>query len=568
MKKRNLILPLLITILISVISCSGAKKKADILVTDAGVFPRYLELIPSDTPYVFASTEALPEQVVDILIEKMRPMTDTVAKSSILKGNAELTAIWEEVGKKLLAPKGFEALGLVKSPTFVVYGVGVLPAVRIQIGDGKKVRELFVRLEQRLGLKSTEETIGTQSFWSYSDGSDTIAPFAIIGDELVFGLTHTNAAEVYTKYLLGITKPAESFAKANKFEQIGTEYGFMKFLVGYVDFAKVFESMTVESTSLNSTIAGLLPNFRQNQDAVCGQEFSSLIAHAPRMVFGYDKFDTQVAVGRVGIEITNGLSEEVAATKTSMPLTGVKVPDTILTASAGFDVGKLINLVQSRMSAIAQTPFQCKQSFFRTINAGARNAAALSIIPPAITGIKGGSFGLRNVESVDVSNGDPNVWPKFKNYIDGYALVSGDNPRGLLNVMSLMLPEFSDIKIKEDLAPVPLTLPSHVDEFKNPSVLLSNQYLALTAGMTTAADLGAILKTTTDNPSSPFAEIRYNMSSYSDLMERVFMQGGRASSSEKEMVKSVGTIFGDSETVVEFIPEKRGFFVKFEQPLK
>lgn len=568
MRKRNLILPILLVILAGVISCSSPQKKTEVLVTEAGIFPRYLELIPADTPYVFASTEALPEQVVDVLIEKFRPLTDSVSKSPLMTQSSEFKALWEEVGQKLMDPKGFETLGLVKSPTFVVYGVGVLPVVRMQIGDGQKVRELFLRLEQRLGAKSTEETLGNQTFWSYTS-REAVMPFAIIDDELVFGFTHQNAADVYTRHLLGETKPVDSFAQANKIEQITTEYGFMKFFAGFIDFGRIFESMTVESESLNSTIAGLLPDFRETIDPICGQEISSLINHAPRMVFGYDKFDTNMAVARVGLEITNGLSAEVANTKTSLPLAGVQVPDTLATIAAGFDVGKFISIVQSRASQIKDAPFKCDQSFFRNINEMARNSAMISMIPPAITEIKGARFGIRDIENVDVSNGDPNVWPKYKNYIDGFALVKGDNPRGLFDVMSLLLPEFSEIKIADDLVPVPLTLPSHVDEFKNPSVMLSKQFMALTAGPTTANDLGTILKSATPKKDTPFAELRYSMSSYFDLMERMFMnRGPGVSDSEKDMFKNASQIFNKGETVMEFIPEERGFFMKFEQPLK
>ena len=563
--KRNLLFTLLISVLVLVISCSTAKKKADVLVTQSGVFPRYLELIPSDTPYVLASTEALPEQVVDLLLEKFRPLAKKVGNSSFIKRVPAMEVLWEEVGQKLLDPKGFETLGLVKSPTFLVYGVGVLPVFRIQISDGEKVRALFKRVESRIGITSHEEKRGEQFFWSYTN-ADAILPFAVIGDELVFGITHRDAAQLYAKHLMGEVKPKNSFAQANKIEQITAEYGFTRFLVGFVDFRKIFESLVVESTSLNSQIAGLLPGFRSTLDPVCNKEISELIEQAPRMVMGYDKIDSKVMIARVGLEVNNGLAADVAATKTSLPLSGQTVPDTLLSVSAGFDFGKLINVVQARVRAIQDAPFQC--SSFRKINDMASNSAALAMIPPAITEIKGFAFGLRDVENIDVSNGDPNTWPKYKNYVDGYAAIRSDNPRNLLDVLSLALRDLPMAKITQDLSPINLTLPPGVDEFKKPSLMLSNTYLGLSAGMTTAQDLGKALKEATDKASTPFGEVRYKMAAYFDIMEKITNQNMGSNDEEtKEILGSMKSIFNSSESTIEFIPEERGFFVRFEQTL-
>lgn len=565
MKIRKLIFAILVGLLAISVACSGAKKKTEKLVTDTGVFPRYLELIAEDTPYAIAAMEPVPESIIDLWIEKTRSIVTSRFSVDMYSNEPILSALYEEIILKLYEPKGIESLGLMKSPRFVFYGIGILPAFRMEISDGSKVHALIKRLETRIGVKPVEEKLGNQKFWSYSN-NDIVVPFAIVDNELVIGFSNVNAAEFFTSYLLGVKRPAKSFAQVNHLKQVASEYGFLNYLTGFVNLKEIYNALFVDSKSLNSQITDFIPALREAEiKPVCVNEWSGLLVQMPRIVFGYDKLSETKAMGRLGLEVKNSLPADLAATKTSSTFFANGPRDSKIVAGFGFDVGKALNIVRDNLRKIQNNPFQCKNEISRALNEMARNAHMLSMAPPAISTLKGGVIGLRDVERIDLAKGKPNVWPKTKVIIDGYIAFRSDNPRALLDVLSLAEPLFSSLSIKEDLKPVALIFPPRMDELVKPAALLSPKYLALTSGNTTAADLSQALGTALDTPSSPFAFIRYDMGKIIDLLHKIAPENERDSAEFKQLLDSKALLEG--ETVFEFYPEERGFFTKFTHSL-
>ena len=129
--------------------------------------PAFMDLIPADTPYAFVSSRQLPTEAMDKIFGAFEPL---------------LKKLDEEIGKELARPAGdgmddkigraiaeelkgnlnkagLEKMGLSTTPRFAVYGVGVLPVFRFELGNPKALTDMIGRVETKAGAKENDRPL-------------------------------------------------------------------------------------------------------------------------------------------------------------------------------------------------------------------------------------------------------------------------------------------------------------------------------------------------------------------------------------------------------------------------
>ena len=125
-----------------------------------------LKYIPADTPYVLASTEPFPKELID----KFEPTVDEILKAyqSILQHvleehlveisageggdekSAHLRGVAEEF-MKLMSLEGIRGAGIESGSAFAFYVNGLLPVWRFELSDSELFDAAVARIEEKLG---------------------------------------------------------------------------------------------------------------------------------------------------------------------------------------------------------------------------------------------------------------------------------------------------------------------------------------------------------------------------------------------------------------------------------
>jgi hypothetical protein len=421
--------------------------------------PEFLKLIPSDTPYVFANFEAVPKPVLDKMFKAMEPMI-AEAEKAIAKeietnqgDNPEakmVRAVLEEL-KGNLSVAGLEKLGLGTDVRFALYGVGVMPVFRLQVKDGAALKALIARVEEKGGQKAPTKKLGDVEYWGIQEDGMTGA-VAIIGNELVGALAPDAAADKVLAMAFGQTKPEKSLADTGALQDVLKKYGFQPYGVGMIDAKIVADTLLGASSGLNAEVFASVQAAMPPLSADCKGEIQGMVAKAPRMVFGYDKFTADEIAATYVVELDGGLAKELAGLRAPVPgLSGLPEGKPLMAFGVGLDIAKTIEFAKGKAKAIAAAPYKCE--LLQDLNQSATMAAQQlesAPIPPFVTGVKGAYV---VVKDADLSAG---MGPQALGSVKAYGVLSADKPDELVTMLKGMVPPLAALDLKPDGAAIAL----------------------------------------------------------------------------------------------------------------
>ncbi len=235
---------------LAVLACTDSSDKTASAPT---LDPGLLKFVPADTPYVFAMLDPLPDEVAD----KLEPRIDAILKSyqGVLrtvvqisaeklaeseddKGLPEEAAAALEEFAGLLTIEGFRSAGIERDSTMVMYGVGLLPVLRMTLSDGKLLDAAIARIEAKAKDSMSVATIEGQSY-RYAGNDQGRLIIAVIDDEFVLSIVPTNLPDDLLKTVLGLTLPTTSIADSGELQKIIDDNGFLSHSVSLVDFERI-----------------------------------------------------------------------------------------------------------------------------------------------------------------------------------------------------------------------------------------------------------------------------------------------------------------------------------------
>ena len=562
-------------VLLSTSGCGNKNRRKDgSLVTDRGAIRGFLAPIPADTPYAFVAIEPMPiapliewaEPFVSS-VKGLMPASDSVLKDDYVGAESKFAyALFSEIMESY-SVEGFKELGFSTTPRGAFYGIGFLPALRFDIDDRDKFEAFVARAEAKSGIERRTETIDQKEFWSYKLGGDHVV-VAIQERVVIVGWTEADAADLFTRTLIGVDKSEPSMADDDTIQQISKKYDYKLFGTGFVDLRRVTQLLLEPQDSIHDQIqARIRPVTSSDTPPACVEETKRLTNAAPRIVFGYKGWSsTEIAFGG-GLELTGELSEQLAAARAPAPLVGTEPAQRApLVASFGFDVGKVLEVASNLLLQVQRQPFQC--DWYRDLNQTADELlAGMAFVPAMVSNLKGAAVLLQDVSfQQGAAPAAPPTQPGNtpaptplptgpSTKIEGAVVVASAAPGSLLSYLKTLAPEFESVSPTPNGPPVRLPPSEALTVFVDPHVVLTDSTLAFISGLALVED-GVRLAAPATNP-TPFMGLSYDLQQWFQMME---MFGGPAGTMTSNMP------LGRTEIALE--PTGDGIFIDASMALK
>ena len=460
-----------------------------------------LAFVPADTPYVYANIEPAPAAVTEQWSRRMHEYLPAalgvyenaldrigVAKPDHAHAIAAARALIDTL-KTHDTWDRLRELGLKPDMRVAFYGVGLVPVLRLELGDATKFRATIADIEHKSGAALPTAKVGDQDYWYLGD-EKVVALFAIEGSQFVATVAPAKASDALKRTLLGVDRPARLLADSGDLERLARQYGYSNYGEGFFDVVKIAERLTGPAQGSDLEIAQALGLPTGGSDAACKNEYVELAHKFPRFVMGATELNAQRVRIAAQLEMQPALATQLAATLTAAPGTG-KPGEGVLDVSLSLPVLKLKDFWIAQADAVAAKPFACAS--LAQLNSGFANLKTkidITVPPPAsdLTGVR------LTLDSFDFGAG-PTPMP----VLSGKLLMGSDNPAVALAMAQMAVPQLKDVKLAADGKPVALP-PGTIPKLDLPAfAAMSPKALAVAIGNGEGATLGAYLATPAAN---------------------------------------------------------------------
>ena len=448
-----------------------------------------LQYVPADTPYVIASVEPLPDSVMD----KLEPKLDKVLASYERFLQATMQAVQAEAEKEagseadaarisgvfgelssLMSVEGLREAGFDRDSTAALYGVGLLPVLRVSVSDGALFDAAMSRIEAEAGEKMPVAKIGNSAF-RYAVADDIKIIVATFKTQVVATVVPVTFTDDQISEVLGLSLPDTNIAEAGVLADIAKKYGYSGNYVGLVDVQKLVNTFAGEASGTDAALLALMESDSPEVSDVCKAEIRELGGIAPRIVMGYKSINDEMAETQAVVELRDDLASGLASLPAAVPgLGGDK--GGLMSFGLSMDVQAARDFYEARLDAIEADPWQCPQFAEMQMGIAAGRAALQQPVPPMVYDFKGFLAVIENLEGLDLASSMPPT------SIDGRMLLAMDNAPALLAMGAMMSPELAGMNIEPNGEPVPFNMPQMAMIASSVFVALQDNGLALSFG--------------------------------------------------------------------------------------
>ena len=483
-----------------------------------------LKYVPADTPYVVASLEPLPDDVMD----EIEPMLDQVLVSYravlqevVAAKRAEMTeeeqnseeaqrakALVEELST-LLSVQGMRDAGIARDSLMAFYGNGLLPVMRLGLSDGALFESAIARFEERAGTEMAVAEAAGQSY-RYFDAEELRVIIAVVDDQAVFALVPAGFDDAQTGRALGLTLPDSSIAESTVLQDIISKYDYTNHVVGFVDVAAIAERFVGQPTGLDVDLMALFEHDNTDLSDVCKAEIREVAGVAPRMVIGY----TGISAKRFDSSLVFELRDDIAAGLQALPTV---VPGLggdhggLMSFGMSLDFKAARSFMEARIDAMEADPFECEH--FSDVQGGVAQAreSLNQPLPPMVYDFKGFLAIIDEIEGLDIATQTPPT------SVDGSFLLAMDNAQGLLAMGAMFSPELAALNLQPGGDPVPLDLPQLQAMDISAFAALTDGALAVSMGEESESEVQGMLVAEGSTP-PPFMSFSIDAARYYSFM--------------------------------------------------
>jgi hypothetical protein len=518
-----------------------------------------LQGVPADTPYAFVTSRHLPDGLRDRLADyyaaqlavqgpvfaRLREQMEQAEEAAPMARQAErlfdvLEALFREFEGRDTAAKVRE-LGIEPVTRSVIYGIGVLPALRVEIIDAAKLEAMLDRVEARAGFSTTRGELNGQTYRRVDLGQVDLI-LSTSGRHAIAGLLADGRFQSDLPLLLGQAQPSSSLADSGDIESLIERYGFTGYGEGFLRLDKLVRIMLGKGSGRNAEVMQALGAQPVPVSAGCMQMTERLLSGMPRMVVGIAAADQQQLAAR-GIWET---SEPVAARlqKLAAPVAGLGAPyDGLLSMGFGLDLPQLRNAIDALLREVIAAGASCEW-----VDPASLKAVMPQLnlaLGPMTAGIKGINLLLADL-SIDAQTLQPVG-------VRAGLLAAVDDPRGIFALGAMFNPALATFEVPADGSFVDLPRDLVADPQAPPlKVAIKDRALLLLAGSDSSSIADRLLGATVTSPSPLFA-VDYGVY---QLVERFGdMADGAVAQLESQ---------GEAELAAELREQMRGFRLQAE----
>ena len=523
---RKTLLPFALVLPLALASC--AEKPKDGLTSEEGI----LRYVPAESPYVFAMTRRIPDDVREKLgastqeVMQIYPRVIRAALTDAANDSPEQAAASAEARQRvvtivdelatLVTPEGIPAAGIDKNSTAALYGVGLLPVLRVTLSDGAKFEQTFARLEEKAGGKMAVASIDGHA---YRYATDEKAKFiiAVFDDQLVASVVPADLPDDLLKSVLGLTLPAVSIAESGALAELAKAYEFLEYGLGVVDLERLAATFLDEQSGANRWLLDAMQHDATALSDVCKSEIRAMAGIAPRVVTGYTEVTTDTVAMNTVVELRDDLAAGLQTITAPVPGLG-EDQGGLFSFGMSLDIAAARDFYAARLDAMEADPYECE--LFADLQAGvAQGRAALQQpLPPVVYGIRGFLTVIEDIQGLDLQAKQP------PSKIDMRFLLASDNPQGLVAMGAMFSPQLAALNLQPDGKPQKLEIPALASTADAAWVAMTENALALSLGAGSESGLGEMLDAAVAQP-VPFMSMDVDAGRYYGFLGEAISSG-------------------------------------------
>ncbi|MCW5577157.1 MAG: hypothetical protein KIS89_00820 [Dokdonella sp.] len=356
-----------------------------------------LAYVPTDTPYVFANREPLPEAAMARWRAQMAqawplllPIFDQTATQ--LAGEAPQASRWikailDEVRQRT-TPEQWREIGLDSKLRSAFYGVGALPVLRVELADAAAFKAAFERIEKASGSTLATTQMGTQEVRTITAG-DAIILLAIEPHHFVLAAVPADANDMVKQLVLGLERPNQSLADSDALAAFERSKGYLPYGSGWLDSKRLLA--LIDMPKGGGTLSP--------EQATCNAEREAIAAKLPRLALGYTRLDATRMDVHMRLELEPTLAKALAALGSGMP--GAPAADALLDFGIAVPVLKARDFLVAQAEAVAKAPFQCKELVGLNESFAEAKTSLDRTIPPPFADLTGSRLRLDQFHDAD-----------------------------------------------------------------------------------------------------------------------------------------------------------------------
>ncbi|MBS0590601.1 MAG: hypothetical protein JSR65_08170 [Proteobacteria bacterium] len=510
-----------------------------------------LAYAPADTPYAFANLSPPSPAMIDWYSHQMQAIWPPAigVYEGLIDNAASLDARDQKLIRALLdelrdhgSYEKLRELGYKPDAHFAIYGVGLVPVLRMELSDPAAFKATIARIESKAGEKIATGKTGDQDYWQFSGKSVTIA-VAVQGAQLVATLWAADTSDAARQLLLGLKKPDKNLLDAGTLQAIAKKYNYSPYGDGYVDFAALAKRLSSAATGADLEIAKAmqLPTGPAIDNPVCVAETQALAQKFPRLVIGGESMTPPHFKVAAQLEIEPTLAQALMAAFTAAPGTGAPA-EGLIDISVATPLLKLKSFWLKQADAVAAKPFACPElAGLNDAFAKARERLGATIPPPFsdLTGMR-----------VTIDKLDPRKDTPIPD-IAARALIGSNNPLAMIGMAQMAVPQLKDWQIKADGKPVALPdglVPASV-KLPPISIAMTDKAIGLAAGESEEAALTAYF-TATPGATPVFLRMHFSGAVYGLLGKYANAMQSRMSADKKDQLAQQTQLFSLYEKMI------------------
>ncbi len=495
----------------------------------SGAGSQLLEYIPADTPYFFGALAPMDDDV----LEAMRTMNQEilrgygdVIKSVIANAKDEASEEGEEAIEAmgpLLAKFGeyfedgqLDELGFAEGVTGGIYGVGLLPVMRLAVEDAAQFEKGIAELEASAGSAMSKATIDGLDY-RYFKNEEAQVIVANDGDYAIVSVMPTEASDNVLKEVLGLQKPANTLAETSRVADLSAAHGLLPQGLGFIDTVQITETFLSEQSGVNAELLAIADYDASELSDVCKDEIRDMAKTMPAINAGY----TRVATDRFDLLTVVRLREDLA---TGFKSLAAAVPGLGGTMEGLFAFGFSVDIpaarafISERAAALEADPFECE--LFAELQNGVAEmqAAANQPLPPVADSLRGAKIVIDRMDEFDMTGGQP---PS----VDARALIAINDAPSLLLMGQMFMPQLASLELEPNGEV--LELPQGIiPGMTDPTfVALTENAISLGVGADSKDRLAAMFDAPVAS-SQPLTSFSYDTAAYMRLMGSAMEQAG------------------------------------------
>ena len=414
-----------------------------------------LTYIPADAPFAIASLQPAPKAVVEQtmaasagIVEAYRQgFLDVRKKIAAQDGDnpetqralAMFDALEQEFAGK--TPQQIaEHLGLSLQSRSAFYGLGLLPVLRIQLGDMEKMRGFVERMQALAGSELVERPVGDEHYWTLPQPDLKVQPaLALIDGQLILTALPADADDATARRILGIDRPARSMADDNRLQRLADEMHYTPYAVGFVDSLALIDAFTRDDDAVKASFLKALEVEAPELDATCLAEARRIAGAWPRISLGLTQFDLQGSSALTVVHTDPAIAAELKKLRAPMPGGPGREAGTVFDFGLSLALNQLPAVVTALANQISAQPFACEA--FAGLNTSAEQAK-LGINQPMLFAAAPVFSGLR--VAIDAFELDPAT---MQPTMTGTTLIASDHPDSLIGMARSAIPQLADVQL-------------------------------------------------------------------------------------------------------------------------